>query len=165
VTEFSQIAVGTPVRFKSGLGYTYEGTVTAGPDSSDRYAVVIGSGATATVDRDKMELIGGPAKPDPDMTPAQLAASREERLTQAANRAATDAMMALYAQAREWERAEGGDPTDTEVDALRIRVTAVFAEEAAKLRDAMAEQIADKQRRPAPEPAPISTPEEGVTDG
>lgn len=143
------IARETPVTWKSKLGYTYEGTVVAGPDDRDTYEVMTSDGAKALVARDDLHIVGDEADPDPDLSPEQHESLRAERARQHANSRVTDAMQSVYALLREdLKRSMPGPEADIDVavlDDLRIRAAELVLHESEALRDAIKRQVEAKR--------------------
>jgi hypothetical protein len=150
--DLPQIARESEVTFKSKLGYTYEGTVTAGPDADDCYTVVTADGATALVARSDLKIKGAPSEgdDDPNLTPAQRASLRAERGRTAATSRVTDAMQTVFVTLREDAKRElGEDPEGDALDDLRLQAADLVVAEAEELRRGLTRQV-DAKRTAAP---------------
>jgi hypothetical protein len=144
----SAVARGADVSWKSKLGYTYDGTVAAGPDDAGYYDLVAGDGATAHVHRDDITLRGEPEPAeDPELTPEQRAVLRSEGARVQANARVTDAILAVFTFLREAaSRDTGSPPEDAALDDLRLEAVDLVAYEAAGLRDRMIDRIETKRQ-------------------
>lgn len=159
MAEQAHVAHGTPITWKSKLGYTYEGTITAGPDDTGHYTVVTGTGSTARLERDEFALVGvAAAEPAEELTDEQRASLRTERSQQVAQRTVTDAIMQVYTALREDLERETGTRVEQDIaDELRIEAAVRVHNVAVELRTKLTAQIADKRALPpresVPEPA------------
>lgn len=149
--DLPQIARETEVTFKSKLGYTYEGTVTAGPDADDAYTVVTADGATALVARADLKVKGEPSgeDDDPNLTPEQRASLRRERGRTAATQRVTDAMQTVFAVLREDAKRElGEEPDGDALDDMRLDAAELVVREAEALRGHLERQVGEKRAAP-----------------
>lgn len=144
MTEKASLSPASVVRWKSALGYTYDGTVVRGNDT-DGYDLITADGATGTgISLDKIMVRLEDAPVDDGLTPEQRAAVLDDRCTRAAEARVTDTIMALG----EILRADAGPDLDqTAGDDLRLLAADYVAAAGERMREVLRRQVADKRAR------------------